>query len=143
MNFLKLSFGSMSDGITSDKPFPDSIRNAVHCAELSIFDNTVIEYVKDHNRLTSGGNSTNDDLKYRVALPVKFEELSDYGKQLIKESADSIKSIKPLTSTQLTNFNIYKVPYNFNNDKYTTSSPVNNTNFTINKKLRKTLKKRK
>jgi hypothetical protein len=56
MMFLKSTLGADCDGISSLKEFPDIIRNGMHCREISLFDNSHLEYIRDIPRPVIGGS---------------------------------------------------------------------------------------
>jgi hypothetical protein len=98
MKFLNLVYGSHCDGIISEKAFPDIIRNGLHFAELSVFDNSNLSYVKDHVRPTLGGGSMiTPQVKY--VFPISPEETNEFVKKQIS-MADKI--LEELKSTRIT-----------------------------------------
>jgi len=61
MEILKVIIGTVCDGICSLNKFPDIIRNGMHHPEISVFDNTHLEFVQDVARPVIGGSLTADD----------------------------------------------------------------------------------
>lgn len=89
MKFLKLFFEKDYDGILSDKNFPDIIRNGFHCTELSVFDNSFVEFVREIPRIVSGGSINN-----YLLPPIRSEDLSDFVREACKEADRFIEGIR-------------------------------------------------
>jgi hypothetical protein len=55
VKFLNTIVGDRYDGIISQKPFPDVLRNGMQLPELCVFDKSVVEFVEDLPRPATGG----------------------------------------------------------------------------------------
>ena len=88
MKHLHIIFGSICDGIISEKMFPDIIRNGFQCAELSVFDNSVIEFVKEIPRHTLGGT-----MEGKVLPQIDTSKLSPYFWETVKLADEILSNI--------------------------------------------------
>lgn len=73
MKHLNTVFGSIYDGIVSEKQFPDIIRNGFQCAEISIFDKTYVQFMKEIPRPIIGGT-----VESSVLPPIDTSKLTSY-----------------------------------------------------------------
>jgi hypothetical protein len=71
VTFLNTLVGDRYDGIISQKPFPDVLRNGMQLPELCVFDKSVVEFVEDLPRPAIGGGSV---MNSPYLPPLRFNE---------------------------------------------------------------------
>lgn len=86
MEILKVIIGSVCDGICSLNNFSDIIRNGMHHPELSVFDNTHLEYVQDIPRSVIGGSlsTADDNPRILTAMNLDNEIIRNYVNRMDK-----------------------------------------------------------
>lgn len=113
MKLLSIVFGAQCDGIISETAFPDIIRNGWHLAELSVFDKSHIEYVKDYARPVIGGTIC-ESIHMNYVFPIRPDETNEYVKSQISLTDKLLEELKTKT-IKMPDVVFYKTPIKIEN----------------------------
>lgn len=91
MEFLKPVIGHVCDGVCSLNHFPDIIRNGMHHPELSVFDNTSVQYVQDVPRPVIGG-ATKVDWMPPVLSAMNVD--NEFVRNSVKRLDETLKNLR-------------------------------------------------